>query len=198
MEIGNLSAAMEDYQRTVHGLEYPPNFGDDEVVLHHLQMKFGKYDPEQDGITRPPADLDAAEALVFWLGGFGPDPRDPLADGQRQKLFAFDETRLRDADGDGWPEYYPRNDELPYVYIRHDSYSTVTYSSPEDSGTAQAYRTDTPNTEFVNPQSYQIIAAGLDDHYGSGGKFPSGEGYSRYDRDNVTNFSEGTLGSNIP
>ncbi len=110
-------------------------------------------------------NLDAAEALVFWLGGL---PDVPVKDGSTQlwsyrmkgfsanKLkpfnlidssrlkgpFEFQDQRLGDADGDGWPEYYPQVDSVPqpsgsgaaspgnptapYVYFDAGSYSNVT------------------------------------------------------------------------
>ena len=90
--------------------------------------------------------LDAAEALVFWLAGppaptsassstilygFSSNPTTPFdtTTSSRSKiLFSFDESRLTDADGDGWPEYTPpRNGNKtsgmpPYVYFDPPSY----------------------------------------------------------------------------
>jgi hypothetical protein len=81
------------------------------------------------------ADLDAAEALVFWLGGlpngrrltgFADHSLHPLQSEKafprrRGPFFAFDPTRLSDVDGDGWLEYspYPADGGLapPYVYF---------------------------------------------------------------------------------
>jgi prepilin-type N-terminal cleavage/methylation domain-containing protein len=62
---------------------------------------------------------------------------------------------------------------------------------------------------FAEPKKFQIIAAGLDEvftdinrpapfAYG-GGVYPEGQGYTEYDRDNTTNFVEGTtLQDDIP
>jgi prepilin-type N-terminal cleavage/methylation domain-containing protein len=123
--------------------------------------------------------LDAAEALVFWLAG-PPTPVDytinppqflsptalwgfcanattPFAPkGSRTAaLFSFDESRLVDVDGDGWPEYSPpgtanksvtpahangsTNFVPPYVYFDPSSY---VYYRTNGSGTpiyAQPY-----------------------------------------------------------
>ncbi|HVX64492.1 MAG TPA: type II secretion system protein [Pirellulales bacterium] len=129
-------------------------------------------------------NLDAAEALVFWLGG---PPGPPVLNtttntwsyrvigfasnkvgnpggtittaNQAQTLgpfsldaksrikgpFEFQDQRLGDADGDGWPEYYPAVDSVPqptgstaatpgnatapYVYFDGGSYSAVVPSA---------------------------------------------------------------------
>lgn len=69
----------------------------------------------------------------------------------------------------------------------------------------------TPNGTFWNAQSYQIISPGMDREYGRGGWYEKNRGlavssdnndnnrfrdYRLYERDNVTNFSGGTLGNN--
>jgi len=90
-------------------------------------------------------NLDAAEAIVFWLAGpptpitqtsstilwgFCANPTNPFAQaGSRApSLYEFDETRLTDVDGDGWPEYVPKMTSTlssgvpPYVYFEPNSY----------------------------------------------------------------------------
>jgi type II secretory pathway pseudopilin PulG len=129
-------------------------------------------------------NLDAAEALVFWLGGLpGPPVLNSTTNtwsyrmigfasnkvgnpggtittaNQGQTLgpfsldaasrikgpFEFQDQRLGDADGDGWPEYYPAIDSVPqptgstaatpgnatapYVYFDGGSYSAVVPSA---------------------------------------------------------------------
>lgn len=96
-------------------------------------------------------NLDAAESLVFWLGGlpriiwataeryeveltgFAADPAAPLLPkvDQPQRtntLFDFDHRRLVDSDMDGWPEYVPDFDGAgpntpPFVYFDAASYT---------------------------------------------------------------------------
>ncbi|HEV3339703.1 MAG TPA: prepilin-type N-terminal cleavage/methylation domain-containing protein [Pirellulales bacterium] len=82
-------------------------------------------------------NLDPAEALVFFLGGppaaaplqlggtgsnygfslasFSANPQNPFAPGgpRLSSLYQFDQNRLGDADGDGWPEYYPPGASIP-------------------------------------------------------------------------------------
>jgi hypothetical protein len=78
--------------------------------------------------------LDAAEAIVFWLGGiarggkpsgFFANPRTPFGNGSQREapLFEFTETRLVDRDMDGWLEFYPDfpgrspHESAPFVYF---------------------------------------------------------------------------------
>ncbi|HVU86629.1 MAG TPA: type II secretion system protein [Pirellulales bacterium] len=92
-------------------------------------------------------NIDAAESLVFWLAGpprptsatsvttvlygFCANPTTPFAQtGSRLPfLYEFDESRLTDVDGDGWPEYKPSGSSskltgvAPYVYFEPNSYS---------------------------------------------------------------------------
>ena len=64
-------------------------------------------------------NLDPAEALPFWLGGFSDDPQFPISgNGTRQPFYEFDRSRLEDRDGDGFLEYYPPGSTAPYVYYR--------------------------------------------------------------------------------
>ena len=63
----------------------------------------------------------------------------------------------------------------------------------------------TPRYQWINDQSFQIIASGLDGRYGVAEApasftprfFPSGDGFSEYDNDNLTNFSDQRLGAAV-
>lgn len=192
IEVENMVTAIEMY-RAMHR-QYPPNFDDPQAVDRHLRMAFPRFSPSADGVAPIPENLDAAEALVFWLHGFGPNPTDPLAR-TTPTLFECDPARLRDEDGDGHEEYYPVSGLLPYVYFHHDVYEFAKFTfSTGDGGIAQPYRSDEPGAEFVHRDGFQIISAGRDNHYGQGGSFPNGEGYSAEDFDNITNFAAQTLG----
>lgn len=107
----------------------------------------------------------------------------------------FDATRLRDADADGFPEYYPYGCKTPYVYFYCATYANESFTCSPITGVARPYRSDVTRSGFVNEDTFQIIWSGLDDHFGHGGSFPSGRGYAKEDLDNVTNFSGGTLES---
>lgn len=97
--------------------------------------------------------LDAAESLVFWLGGLpdrlsetltsgfsadpqspflpraNTDPTDPQQPQRLPRLYEFDPRRLVDRDGDGWWEYVqdqPSEVMPPYVYFDAQSYGIDT------------------------------------------------------------------------
>jgi prepilin-type N-terminal cleavage/methylation domain-containing protein len=174
----------------------------------------------------------AAEALVFWLGGysalpdgkggvvnsstklkgFRADPANPfvtdlnvLKQGPGWKRgWEFDETRLVDLDGDGWFEYLPPHCPAPYVYFNAKGYinTVVAGALPKCEwplstfGTASPYAKD--GSGFMNDKTFQIISAGQDGVFSLSPdtfrRYPSGEKYSSADNDNLTNFSERTLG----
>jgi prepilin-type N-terminal cleavage/methylation domain-containing protein len=129
---------------------------------------------------------------------------------------------------DPFPVFLPQGRTVPYVYFDSRSYGGVLstaapvipltgfYSVPGGPlgghGLARPYTTirQKPTSvfgfEWVNETTFQIISAGLDDHYGSdavltGGiaffpRYPSGDNYltpSPGDDDNITNFSEGSM-----
>lgn len=143
-----------------------------QVFARHVRRMFPRYNGYYDDIEKainhatvpdnpgyvPAAgcdlqSLDAAESLVFWLGGlpriiwataeryeveltgFAADPSAPLLpkvdQPKRTKvLFDFDHRRLVDSDMDGWPEYVPDFDGAgpgtpPYVYFDAGSYTML-------------------------------------------------------------------------
>ena len=199
VELSNIDAAFRQYKTITHGTAYPPSdMSDVNVIANHIRQKYGRYN--HTTATAPPTGLDNAEVLVFWLQGYGPDPLDPLAAGTRQKLFDFDETRLVDVDSDGHQEYYPRGGlSVPYVYFHHDQYAAPATFTGTGTGTVHPYKRD--DGTFVNSDSYQLVSAGQDGDWGAAGtdkRFPSGLNYTPGDRDNITNFSEGTMEDQIP
>ncbi len=163
--------------------------------------------------------LDQAECHVFWLAGFptpvdtgtllpisssplygfSANPLDPTLKGGSRipGNFEFDTKRLRDADLDGWPEYYPDLNVSvvfppPYVYFDSGTYSSTTpgvqfYQYPclaptaplipmgpgpyiAEWGVAVPYlEKATAPIAYVNPKKFQIISAGLDGRYGEPG-----------------------------
>jgi prepilin-type N-terminal cleavage/methylation domain-containing protein len=170
-----------------------------------------------------PVPIDPAEALVFWLGGQSPNGflKDnqvaPLSatGGEAKSFHGFDQARLTDRDGDGWRELpSPSGMGAPYVYFDARSYVTYypaatqfaltsTSSDPMDHGTPRPMpRVASPSSQesFVNPTTYQILAAGQDGHFGTGGQvYPDGPYLGGPESDNITNFSEGqTLQDRVP
>lgn len=234
LEVSNLAKAVEAYRMEMGA--YPPDFAnptpelDAQQISTHMARKF-RYRSPMDQSQLPMNGLDPAEALVFWLNGFSKDQKLPLV--RRESLdpaaaiqvplkgdkpfFEFEQSRLKDLDGDGYPEYYPTDSELPYVYIRNDSYGTQNSNGvfiPNEipilngnTASVRAYAAELLGTavkRFADAEKYQIICAGVDGEFGAGSvsgvaAFPDGVGYAEADEDNLTSFSEGkTLQDSIP
>jgi prepilin-type N-terminal cleavage/methylation domain-containing protein len=166
-EITNLQTAMISYKQD-NG-QFPPTMcwcwdewkrgdeaGRQNRIMRHLRKRFPRLAVSQYDNVRnlasaytnangDPLDidlLDAAESVVFWLGGFpdntaqnklqgfSADPVNPfkLGGSRTTILFDFDPRRLTDIDGDGWWEYVPEGtssvgDQMPpYVYFDAASY----------------------------------------------------------------------------
>ena len=212
IEVSNLDMAMRSF-KTINASSqgYPPDGMDGAAAITDYLQRITQRVPASDapmGIdiqsgNRIPADvanIGPSEALYFWLSGFGKDPARPLSDVNRQPpVFDFDPVRLTDDDSDGWLEYQPKYCQgTPYIYFSNRTYDVATYSH-HNGGIAKPYQSDVPLTTFAQQQTFQIIAAGQDGDFGSGGgSFPSGANYSSADHDNVTNFSGGTLADQIP
>jgi hypothetical protein len=164
--------------------------------------------------------------------------------GEFISLFDFDPTRLKDQDGDGLPEYYPKHaPNAPYVYfdgrVMDGSYlyRDAVYPYPTSSkltsvvGQVRPYRTNLPidtnrdnnrtqpattdnNTQWADPDGFQLICAGLDNEFGVAFKAdPNAQGFPIFkqtpvpnytysgesDGDNLATFTEGkTLEAVIP
>ncbi len=138
------------------------------------------------------------------------------------------------------PSYFPQGVKAdasgaPYVYFDAGSYGTLHPNPPTsnrlqfntsnidvqiftNAGTAIPYALDSNNNQvldltdgWANPESFQIIASGMDGKYGvqndlakaKARVYPYGQGYdlstNRADDDNVTNFCNASrLGDNLP
>ncbi len=200
LEISQLTLAFEAYKHEFG--DYPPDFSDRSVLEEHLQIAFSISEQQVDDwlsaevTTRNPRALDAAEAIVFWLGSLSKDPKRPFLDSEEKYcFFEFDESRLIDADGDGWQEYGSKClPSVPYVYIDARSISSCRYpDSPIEGieGTARAYQ-----QSIEAEEDFQIISAGRDGDYGTSldeRVYPDGTGYSDGDLDNITSFSDGMI-----
>lgn len=198
-EIGNLDLAFRAY-KSEYGA-FPPNPVDTINSDRHFRKAF----PRKPASNSPPAGIDAAEAVVFYLRGYNANPTDPFnfSSGQQFKepLFDFDRTRLLDADGDGNPEFYPDGCTQPYVYFAANN-GVYTYTdsggSTQNLGTggARPYGFSGPAGGWLNPTSFQILSAGLDNDYGANSTskaWPSLNNCNQFDRDNLTNFAERPL-----
>ena len=204
MEIATMQSAIEAYKND--RFDYPPDFSDLTIVDKHIARAFPRangYDLTKLQAGLNPADVDAAEALVLWLSLTSNNPRAPFdATSSQEEFFSFDQSRLRDEDGDGFNEYYPAGQLAPYVYFDHRTYNTASYAAiGEATGTAKPYKEHkdpgdhSSGVQYVNPQTYQLISAGLDDDFGADKGadkvVDDGDGYEEGDYDNLANFSEG-------
>lgn len=179
----------------------------------------------------PSARVSPAQALAFWLGGFSSNPKRPFTGSGGPFLvdaggaitganpdraagtFVFDKARLtlETVAPPLFCTYQPPKKNSPYVYFDARTYADSLYSVG-GKGSAKPYFAKPPLppapgpptiVEWVNPDRFQIISAGLDDHYGSTPVltdpysypvYPKGVNYMSPgdgDDDNITNFSEG-------
>jgi prepilin-type N-terminal cleavage/methylation domain-containing protein len=204
------------------------------VVINHIRLLFprnreGNIFAQDRGDGKPGAfygkELDPSETLVYFLGGgLYDNPEYPLSGpGQPKKYFEFDPRRLVDLDGDGFPSFIPRYPagSPPYVYFDSRTYFVVANGSPttcsffdatgQGKGYLRPYANDASNqgsgvVVFEEKDKFQIIAPGLDGHYGDlppGNpppfkQYKMGTFYTRQDLDNIASFSEGTLESQKP
>ena len=186
-EISAMDGAMKAYKER-YG-QYPPsdfsNISATGPIALHLAHCFPRCNVATE-VTNIPGNLTPAQALVFWLSGFYPDPEHPLTPaGTKTPFFPFDTTRLttpgsNTASVTTVPVYAPADGlGVPYVYFAAQSYSTTKYGQL---GTAQPqdyclpYVLDNgpnvnPLNPYVNPNSFQIISAGLDGSYGTSAAF---------------------------
>jgi prepilin-type N-terminal cleavage/methylation domain-containing protein len=173
--------------------------------------------------SRPPSDLNPARAIVFWLSEVSTDPmnpfRPPMANqsgGKGVKMvhdfFSFNTGRLRTG------LYYPPGTDpntsgaAPYVYFCNRTYANASYDAggrrlkPYHYGkkrTGQSGGSGGNQNDFAAPDSFQIIAAGMDKNMGTGGQLYSEEGqgaggggdFITYDdEDNIVSFDTRRVG----
>ena len=214
VEISNLETALKAYKNDFGS--YPPLLSDRDAVRAHVRRRW------RDNLDPLPSSLpDAApaESLVFWLGPFSNDPEHPFSGpDQGSARFDFVEQQLGNEFGDGkenrprlgdgniryW-RYYPPKLRKPYIYFESRTYNNSAFARYEELTPylkSNVVSGDDPADRFVNPTQFQIISAGLDNEYGTGGKFPDGP-YDTTDpatgdnlergNDNITNFTARTL-----
>lgn len=126
--------------------------------------------------------ITPANALASWLLGYTGSPTSPLIPAAgRKRLFDFDEGRI--AGG----AYAPAGKPLsPYIYINAANYTVDgTSGTPRmyviGTGTYQAqFRVLASGIARYNPDTFQILCAGLDEQFGTD--------------DDLSNFWKGTRG----
>ena len=275
VDLSNLDAGINQFKEK-YG-DYPPDFSNRNILSRHVQKAWPRITTNEiriflaiayhrgGSISGPQWEVDQAEALVFWLGGFSEDPQHPFtgpggpfSGGERNPenaYFPFDNNRLTESgnvktyaveyldatntrqtfqfnarestddailhglENDPFPVCLTRGTNRPIVYLDahnylHSAYpmhSTI-YQNTVVSGDAHAYLSDRKllngGFEWLNPHSYQLITAGLDEDFGQDvvnatgthlfKRYPSGFNYVPGDLDNITNFSGGTLEDAIP
>ena len=147
-------------------------------------------------------------ALVFWLSHLFKNAQYPLTAGastsEYDQFFTFKNDRLYPVANDGnvidLPSVYmfvqAAGPEIPYAYFNYRDYSANAIVPPEgglvpSNGSAAPYLQNTTSGTFFNPESFQIIAAGLDGQFGAGDWLLIGDTAHKGDQDNITNFAEG-------
>lgn len=115
-------------------------------------------------------------AIFSWLQGFTDDPMQPIIGGTRSKLYDFDASRVKNL------RYSPAGKPgVFYIYIPSYQYQLFPYVTqdvpgsqlmpvqPPPSGTAADFMnpTSATNRPYLNPDTVQILCAGLDEVFGT-------------------------------
>ena len=184
LEVKDLETALAAYKDANN--DYPPDGTNVNAVKAHFRIAYQRITNHNAYInawwSAGGDKLDPAEALVYFLSQTRNDVRDPLGtNGEVRKYFDFQETRLRDDDGDGFNEYYPPSgDEAPYVYFDGRTMTTatgptvmyVTAAFPKTNGDPRISQLgrirpfQTNSSKWIEPNKYQLFCAGLDSHFG--------------------------------
>lgn len=216
LEVSQLDQAIRAYQKQFG--DFPPSMGEDyspanrynTAVERHLRRCFPKITQEEkdafyDNIA---PKLNQGEALVAWLSRVSKNPRNPFTDitAEKYKFYDFDETRLVDEDGDGFPAYRSKHAKNTcYIYMESKTYGAhapgnmpaMAETTTDPLLHVRPYCLDITSTPIkaVNPTSFQIICAGQDGEFSNDTSvlkvFPGGGNYDEADQDNITNFSDG-------
>jgi len=205
--------------------------GFSEDPLHPFTGLGGPFPPfidvNSDGLPDNPLQLERnQENALFPLGKDRLTESDitgpvtvTLSSGQTFTFVAresTDDAFLFGLANDPFPVCLTRGTNLPIVYLDAQNYGFSEYPMTAGDSTVVdglAYHSDrkllSGYFEFINPHSYQLITAGLDEDFGldaphdSDGnhrfkRYSSGFNYAPGDHDNITNFSGGTLEDAIP
>ena len=198
-DISQLAAACEKFKQEF-GF-YPPYnnpTSDVNYVKSQLTRMFPNAKPKIDMIMAMPggfpANLDANQSLVLFLGGplhtgwNSQDPGDaPSGANKRGPYFDFPEQRLIDP-ATGNKDFHFRDPwGIPFAYFRSlngNDYSGAVF------GTTACQQ----GGRFVNQNSVQIISAGANKRFGPGGNWTPGAGAYALGGDgydDLANFNQG-------
>jgi type II secretory pathway pseudopilin PulG len=153
--------------------------------------------------------LQGSECLVFYLGGmsdlagsrclgFSTNPLDPTAAGGERlgPYFQFKSTRLVAGPSGSFFHYLDRNGR-PFVFF--GAISPNSYDATHAHEGVSPYYESGSSTNWLRPNSFQIISAGRDKAFGAGGALNIKTGYSSgtSGADDLANFSSTDLGNPI-
>jgi type II secretory pathway pseudopilin PulG len=182
VEIGTLDMSMKAYKER-YGQFPPSDFSafssPTGPIALHLAHCFPRCNVATE-VTAIPGNLSPSQALVFWLSGFYPDPEHPLTGtGTKTSFFPFDTTRLQTPSSTlapsttAVPVYGPADGlNIPYIYFAAQNYATQIGQAGTQGDYCMPYVLDNgpianPLNPYANPNSCQIISAGLDGNYGT-------------------------------
>jgi prepilin-type N-terminal cleavage/methylation domain-containing protein len=151
--------------------------------------------------------LQGQEALIFWTGGIPSAPGQPPdclgfnmsginpAASPVRLPYAFQALRLSRTTNPNASNFCVYADPFgtPYAYFATHGNNYYTNDCPLLVGSSfSPYYTSTNPTQFVNPETCQIISAGRDMTFGTGGGWSTSIGIGGYDADNQVNFTSGS------
>jgi prepilin-type N-terminal cleavage/methylation domain-containing protein len=157
-----------------------------------------------------PITLEGDQCLVFFLGGmsldgnnnfnpngqpsgFSVNKRNPMDRSTSERIgpfIQFQVDRLRDVRGNGFRSYIDPWKAQPYLYFT--SYGKQAGYKATDATMGVTPYVDPATNKPKNADGFQIICAGEDKIFGSGGSNLPATGPGE---DDIANFSQGTLGS---
>lgn len=189
-EIQQLCMALESY-KAEHG-EYPPDGTDQSAVTRHIRRCYPDATSTGTYVT-----INPETALYVFLGMHNADPSAPFSKAPKncssltKGFFEFDKARLNENSGDY--RFYPSGCNQPYRYLKARGATGKKKYYP---GSYVAYGDE--DGEWYNPETYQIVSAGLDDDWGPTGEVKVTESNfigetGAHGRDNIVNFGKKTI-----
>jgi prepilin-type N-terminal cleavage/methylation domain-containing protein len=215
-EVTKLASAVSQFQSHFEYLP-PDGSGGGQDINKFVRAAFPS---RKRGASPPPTDLNPATSLVFWLSRVHQDRLDPFKQirpgDPNQRLHIFFEFSDRQLFQNAYypPRSDPQDGHAPYVYFQFSTYQNASYQHRGARSGGGAFRpyqipggsqtsggsSGSQIPQFANPESFQIIAPGLDRQLGSGGMLLSRnvQANVKYiqpeDEDNRVNFDERLIG----
>ncbi|MDO4859196.1 MAG: type II secretion system protein [Thermoguttaceae bacterium] len=180
-EIQQLSMALEAYKAEFG--EYPPDGTDSSAVTKHIRRCY------PDATSTSIQTVTPETALYIFLGPHCANPKTPFdtsSTNRTKGFFEFDKARL------GSNKFVPSGCNEPYRYLKARG-ATGNKSYPTN---YVAYKD--VNGNWYNPETYQIVSAGLDDDWGPTGQVTVQQSTfnnanTKGGLDNVVNFGKKTI-----